>query len=122
MKTTEYIDRLVETDRDAWIAEYRAVQAVLRALEYIYGETVTQSPKATVDAFTGAVGVDMEKNIIASLVNQSAWDGRISRRASDWALSVAGAYDKKACERLYLYCDRIHRAHLDQIALELMRR
>lgn len=122
MKTTEYINQLVETDRDAWIAEYRAVQAVLRALEYIYGETVTQSPKATVDAFTGAVGVDMAKAIIASLVNRSAWDGRISRKASEWAKTVAGAYDEKACERLGLYSNRIHMAHLDQIALELMTR
>lgn len=122
MKSVEYIQSLVEEDRDAWIAENRAVQAAVRALEYVYGETCTTSPKATVDAYTKAVGMDMAKSIIASLVNRAAWDGRISRRASEWAKTVQGAYDEKACERLHLYSDRVHRAHLDQIALELMGR
>ena len=71
-------------------------------------------------AFVEAVGYEAAVEIVASLVNRSAWDGRISRRCAEWANTQENAWDEEARSRLSIYTDRIHMVHLDQIAAALM--
>lgn len=68
-----------------------------------------------------AVGYEAAVEIIASLVNRSAWDGRISRRSAEWANAQENSWDEEACSSLSLYTNRIHMAHLDQIAAAMMK-
>ena len=64
-----------------------------------------------------AIGQDATRTIIAELVNISAWDGRISNKAKAWAATVETAADCAELEAISFYgTDRIHKAHLDQIA------
>ena len=122
MKTREYIMQLCAADRDAWITECREIRAAANALKKIYSETVTGKPADTLDQCYAAIGEHMTKVIIASLINQSAWDGRISKRAIVWANTIDDAYDKEASDIAWLYCENIHRAHLDQLACEIAKR
>lgn len=122
MKNLAYIDRLVSTDRDAWIAEYRAANDCEKAFCEVYSATCTKTPMDTVRELIARIGYDWAAAIIATVVHDSAWDGRISKRAAEWAKTVEGAYDEDANkECLHIYAGNVHRAHLDQIALEFMR-
>ena len=82
MKTVDYIRSLCNENHEKWIAEYRATRAAVDTLESIYGETIHATPAVTVKEYVSRVGYDMAVSVIATLVNRSAWDGRISRRAA----------------------------------------
>ena len=121
MKTVDYIRNLCNENRDKWFAEYRATRAAVDTLESIYGETIHATPAVTVKEYVSRVGYDMAVSVIATLVNRSAWDGRISRRAAQWAETISGAFDEKAAVEVGIYSNRIHCAHLDRIALAAMK-
>lgn len=122
MKTQSYIESLCASDRAAWISEYNAFKAAIKTLESIYGETVLGKPSDTVDRFIAAVGIDMAKAVVGTLVNRSAWDGRISKRAADWAAAIPDIFDEDTATCHYFSTNRIHMAHLDQIACVMMKR
>ena len=119
MKTLDYIERLVTVKRDEWIEEYRSNQEALKVIETIYGETCTGKPEDTITAFYDRIGKAKTDALIASLVNYSAWDGRISRTAKEWAMQVPGAFDEAAAARARIYTNRIHMSHLDQLARKI---
>lgn len=84
-------------------------------VDVIDGET----PAHTVKCFVSCVGENTARFIIASLINQCAWDGRISRSVKEWAENVGGALDEETANRARIYSN-MHRAHLDQIAEAMM--
>jgi len=57
--------------------------------------------------------------IIASLVNRTAWDGRISSDVAAWAAGVCDALDEETANAAGLY-SKMHPAHLNQIARAMM--
>lgn len=75
----------------------------------------TGTPEETVAKFVEAVGYGLAQFVAASLVNGSAWDGRISSRSKAWAESVEDALDREATLAATFY-NHLHCAHLNQIA------
>ena len=118
MKTTHYIADKRATDRDTWIEEYRAIHSDLKALENAYGETCLKTPKDTLRFCYESIGEARTKTVIASLISYHGWDGRISNTAKRWAATIEDAYDEAAANSISLYTNRIHMAHLDQLACE----
>ena len=96
------------------------LRADIKALETAYKEHVEGSPAETVAAFVAAVGYNRAAVALATVVNYTAWDGRISRNVAAWAAALPEAWDEETAQHLGLYTD-IHRAHLDQIAREFMK-
>ena len=80
----------------------------------------TQSPRDTVRVCVEKIGTPRTVAIVATIVNRSAWDGRISPRNADWARSVEDCLDEETANRFQLWT-KIHLAHVDQIA-DAMRR
>ena len=90
------------------------VQTLERIQSKDYADRKT--PDDTVAAFVKAVGYENAAATIATLINRSAWDGRISWRNAEWAKTIGNALDEKAALDCDIYADGIHMTHLDQIA------
>lgn len=128
MKNDNTIHEQATTNREQWFKYRRTLTANLSTLEDIYSAQYDEesplyrsTPAQTVAAFVESVGYEAAVEIVASLVNRSAWDGRISRRCVEWANAQENSWDEEACIRLQIYSDRIHKAHLDQIADAMMK-
>lgn len=128
MKNVNTIHEQVTANREQWFQYRRTVEANLATLETLYAAQYDEesplyhsTPAQTVAAYVEAVGHEAAVEIIASLVNRSAWDGRISRRSAEWANAQENSWDEEACSSLSLYTNRIHMAHLDQIAAAMMK-
>ena len=128
MKNVNTIYEQVTANREQWFRYRRTVEANLATLETLYAAQYDEesplyhsTPAQTVAAYVEAVGHEAAVEIIASLVNRSAWDGRISRRSAEWANAQENSWDEEACSRLSIYTHRIHTAHLDQIAAAMMK-
>lgn len=98
----------------------RNMKTAVEVLTAEYMATRDATPAETVAVFVRRVGYDVAVATLATLVNRYAWDGRISRRCSEWAARIPSAFDADAAVQLFIYSDRIHRAHLDQLAEALM--
>lgn len=114
--------------RDEWHED-------LAGLETVYNETRDQSVADSVaamvrdnyDRFFSRYGfhctmegaADGLADLVASLVNRSAWDGRISPAVKAWAESREYAADQELADKMGLYT-KLHMAHLNQIAAALM--
>ena len=127
MKNVNTIHDQVAANREQWFQYRRTLQSNLSTLESIYAAQYDEesplyhsTPEQTVAAFVDSVGYEAAVEIVASLVNLSAWDGRISSRCAEWANTQENSWDGEACIRLQIYSDRIHKAHLDQIADAMM--
>ena len=97
----------------------KTMQDDVKTLETIYGNNVgmySARPDETIREFVQAVGYGRACSAVASLVNRSAWDGRIDKRNAAWAASVAGSLDEECCQHFSIYTNRIHMAHLNQLA------
>ena len=97
----------------------KTMQDDVKTLETIYGNNVgmySARPDETISEYVQAVGYGRACAAVASLVNRSAWDGRIDKRNAAWAVSVAGALDEECCEHFSIYTNRIHMGHLNQLA------
>lgn len=128
MKNVNTIHEQVTANREQWFQYRRTMEANLATLETLYAAQYDEesplyhsTPAQTVAAYVEAVGYEAAVEIIASLVNRSAWDGRISRRSAEWANAQENSWDEEACSSLSLYTNRIHMAHLDQIAAAMMK-
>lgn len=129
MKSKEFIDRIFKSDRREALQFKRRLQSNLNLLERLYKKSQydTESPlynctpAQTVAAFVEAVGYESSVEIVASLVNYSAWDGRIFPSVKEWANTQENSWDEEASGRLGLYSERIHIAHLNQIAEAMMK-
>lgn len=117
MKTIETLNTMIKADRLGSIAARKAIRANVETVENIYAESISGTPAETVKKIVSAIGYESAVEIIASMVNRiSAWDGRISRTAKEWASTQGNAWDEEAADRIGIYSDRIHAAHLNQIA------
>lgn len=128
MKNVNTIHEQVTANREQWFQYRRTLQSNLSTLESIYAAQYDaesplyhSTPEQTVTAFVDSVGYEAAVEIVASLVNLSAWDGRISHRCAEWANAQENSWDEDSCIRLQIYTDRIHKAHLDQIAEAMMK-
>lgn len=128
MKNINTIKEQVTANREQWFAYRRTLEANLSTLETLYAAQYDaesplyhSTPAQTVAAFVKSVGYEAAVEIVASLVNRSAWDGRISRRCAEWAKAQDNSWDEEACSSLSFYTNRIHMAHLDQIAAAMIK-
>lgn len=118
MKTINELTAARIENHEAFFARKKALGTAMEKLVDIYNATTR--PDATVAAFKVEVGEDTAIEVIASMVNQKAWDGRIDRRVKAWAAEQENAWDEQAANKLGLCTDRIHPAHLNQIADAMM--
>lgn len=90
---------------------------IIEALESLVALDVSagRSPSDTVKAFCDGEGHGTAAYCIAAMVRRASWDGRISRYAKDWAASIELPEDwaRRVDE---IYSNRIHMAHLSQLA------
>ena len=128
MKNVNTIHEQVTANREQWFQYRRSMKANLATLETLYAAQYDEesplyhsTPAQTVAAYVEAVGYEAAVEIIASLVNRSTWDGRISRRSAEWANAQENSWDEEACSSLSLYTNRIHMTHLEQIAAAMMK-
>ena len=120
MKTIETITEMCMAGRAAdYRAEREKLLETVSTLEAIYADTIELTPADTVARFKEAVGEELARATVATLINRSAWDGRISQRSKTWAEGVTEAWDEQAAVRMGVYTNRVHMAHLDQIAREM---
>ena len=109
-----------------WLAMDRETRFPLRdeissdvsALETIYGESVSagEPPRETVRKLIEKIGYPRAAAAVGTLVNHSAWDGRISRKNAAWAAGLENSWDEEAAQYMRIYTNRIHMAHLSQLA------
>lgn len=119
MITNDTLTAMYADDRHATITWRNNLHSDREDLEQAYTESNT--PAETIDRAAAIMGIDRVREIVASLINIRAdYDGRISADAKAWAQTIPGALDAVAAERVRLYSDAIHPAHLDQLARACM--
>lgn len=122
MKTIETINTLCQKDASLYRAHRDELLANIKTLDECVSDAVANGSKVrdAVKLFVSKVGEYAAKVTVASLINRSAWDGRISTANANWAKSVEDAWDEESMTRMYAYA-KMHMAHLDQTA-DYMRR
>ena len=123
MLTIEDYKRMFAENRDAMRESKKQALNLVHKLEDIHEHALCThcNPQKTIDEFVDAVGYEEARYAVATLVNVKAWDGRISPRNAEWARNVADAWDEESGFQIGLYTNRIHTAHVDQLA-DYMRR
>ena len=117
MKTIETINTLCQKDASLYRAHRNELLANIKTLDECVSEARdnNESVRAAVKTFVTKVGAYAAKVTVASLINRSAWDGRISTANANWAKSIEDAWDEESMTRMYAYA-KMHMAHLDQTA------
>lgn len=117
MKTIETINTLCKTDASLYRAHRDELLANIKTLDECVSEARdnNESVRNAAKAFVAKVGTFAAKVTVASLINRSAWDGRISSANANWAKAVEESWDEDAMVRMGAYC-KMHMAHLDQTA------
>ena len=92
--------------------------AMIETLEKIVRQDISDgdSPEHSAEIFIKTVGKHRAEIVLASLVNRVSWDGRLSGENVQWARSCMESFDEDAMSLMHLYSDKIHCAHLDQLA------
>lgn len=116
MKTAENLHNIAAADREALRAFIRSREDAVEKLAV--AKRASATPEATIALFIEMAEQALAVEVIASMVNQAAWDGRISRRNAEWAANIPQAWDAESAFHLHMYADRIglHKAHLNQLA------
>lgn len=117
MKTIETINTLCQKDASLYRAHRNELLANIKTLDECVSEARdnNESVRSAVKTFVTKVGEYAAKVTVASLINRSAWDGRISTANANWAKAVEDSWDEDAMVRMGAYC-KMHMAHLDQTA------
>ena len=117
MKTIETINTICKTDASLYRAKRDYLLSNIKTLDSIVRDAIDNGGKVrdAVKEFVKQVGSDAAVQTVASLVNRSAWDGRISSANANWAKDVEESWDEDAMVRMGAYC-KMHMAHLDQTA------
>ena len=106
------------------LTEYRSVVQKMRdavnLLEAYQLEDIEEgfTPRNTAEAYIGAIGASGAEIVAASLINVSAWDGRISPKNAEWASSVEQSFSADAMNYMRIF-PTMHKCHLDQVANEI---
>ena len=104
------------------LLDKREIRELKQGLIDFYDETYSGTPDDTVDLLIDCYGLDAAKYIVAVMINADGrFDRRISDRVFDWAESIAPDEETLRKSGIY-YCDRIHPAHMNQIAEAIMKR
>ena len=121
MKTLQDYKALFQMDRDTARTHFRGLRQWAGELDRIQAEdrAAGRAPADTVARFTDRAGLEIAQLIVASLVNRSAWDGRISRQVATWAAGIPSAWDEQAATQAGIQTS-MHPAHLDQVARAMM--
>ena len=107
MKTIQHI---IDTQGpEAYRSERDRLKGTLADLITAY--RASSSPDETLNLLPD---IKDTETVIATLVNISAHDGRISNRNKEWAAKMG--YSDADARRMGLIGDEIHRAHLEQLA------
>ena len=114
MKTKNDVVAIREASTFAYQLLCERLKAMIETLEKIVRQGVSEhdAPEHSVEIFIEEVGKRRAEIVLASLVNRVSWDGRISGKNVQWASS----FDEDAMSEMRLYSDKIHCAHLDQLA------
>ena len=117
MKTIETINTICQKDASLYRAHRNELLANIQTLDECVSEARdnNESVRNAAKAFVAKVGTFAAKVTVASLINRSAWDGRISSANANWAKAVEESWDEDAMVRMGAYC-KMHMAHLDQTA------
>lgn len=117
MKTIETINTLCQKDASLYRAHRNELLANIKTLDECVSEARdnNESVRSAVKTFVTKVGEYAANVTVASLINRSAWDGRISTANANWAKAVEDSWDEDAMVRMGAYC-KMHMAHLDQTA------
>ena len=117
MKTIETINTLCQKDASLYRAHRDELLANIKTLDECVSDAVSNGSKVrdAVKLFVSKVGEYAAKVTVASLINRSAWDGRISTANANWAKSIEDAWDEESMTRMYAHA-KMHMAHLDQTA------
>ncbi len=94
---------------EAYRAERNRLKKAL--MELVTAYRASSTPAETLDQLSD---IKDAETVIATLVNLSAHDGRISNENKKWASKIG--YNDADALRMGLIGDEIHRAHLDQLA------
>lgn len=119
MITEKELDGMITVDSAIYREMARKMRERADLLDCMVSKDISErrSPAQTYERFAEAVGQKEAQHLIASLVNEYAWDGRIDPRNASWAASVESAFDHGAMRRMSVFA-RMHMSHLDQIADE----
>lgn len=117
MKTMKDYRGMFEENVEAGREYCRAFKSDCEKLDEIRYSNST--PADTVNQFVEAVGLERAIEVIASFINQNAWDGRISNANAEWAKAQENVWDEKAMNDGFWCFTKIHLANLDQIAYSM---
>lgn len=117
MKTINDYRNMFTEDIDAAREYYRSFKSDCKKLDELRYSNTT--PKGTVEQFVESVGLPRAIEVIASITNQNAWDGRISNSNVEWAKAQANSWDEDAMGQGFRFYTQIHLANFDQIAYEM---
>lgn len=120
MRTAETLRQIMLTDRAVYRSFRSACADQLQALHRAHKMTQDSGPKATAEVLAHEIGRSEANALLASLVNYAAHDGRYDPSVREWSEGLDSANDAEAADMLGLYTDKIHPAHLNQIAHALM--
>lgn len=117
------VGRGIDARRAEDIADVNTMRRAIDRFEQIYNDTRDSTPAQTAERLINELGENRANAVVATLVNSSSGDGRISGANSRWAGSsgIRGAYSPSEAYENRLYTN-VHKAHLDQIASEMRRR
>ena len=87
-----------------------------------YEATKDKTPDDTIDALIEDAGNIQAREIIAQAVIVHSYDGRISRKAKEWAKTRTITTEEEMINAGVYYDSYIHMAHLNQIAEAMMKR
>lgn len=121
MKTIESLGAILANSCEEYQQIVNNARDAVATLEKAYADNIDERPSDTVNQFVKTVGYDVAVSTIATLINRHGWDGRISEAAKAWAKDVDESFDEDAANQLWIYTNRIHMVHLDQIARAMMK-
>ena len=118
MKTKKDVVTIRETSILAYQMLCEQLKTMIETLEKIVRQDISDgdSPEHSAEIFIKTVGKHRAEIVLASLVNRVSWDGRLSGENVQWARSCMESFDEDAMSLMHLYSDKIHCAHLDQLA------
>lgn len=99
----------------------KEISKTWKAVVSIYKETRDYTPKTTVDAIIGKFGINVTKEVFATVAEIKKHDGRICEKNREYLRSVS--VDPRNVDRdspvMYAGLDDIHTSHIDQMITEL---
>lgn len=118
MKDMETLNTIRSASRAAYFLLMRTLRQYADLLdEYVHSEIIhgSNNPQNTVKRFVEEIGRAEAEVVIGSLINATAWDGRISKENAKWAAGIEDAFDEKATNQLRMRTT-IHPTHLNAVA------